>query len=382
MLITGRKAPAPGENHPQTRLQRFVIARSEATKRSCASRDRRGSSDCFGAARLAMTSVLSAIGLALVSALSPGEASAQTGTAKAEAWPTKPIRFLVGFPAGGPTDVVARIVGERVSAQIGQRFIIDNRPGAAGNIAVEIMAKSVADGHTLLYSSNAIALSPGLYSKLGYDPLKDIAPVTQVGAGCLIFLVHPSLPVKNVKAFIEYARSRPGQLNYASSGTGTSTHLAAVLFSQRTGIQTQHVPYKGTAPSLVDMIAGRTQFLMGAVLTAVPHVREGKLRALAVTGAKRIQSLPEVPTLNEADLPGFVVTTWQGIFAPAGIPSAVLERVNAEFVKAVHSPELRPRIEQQDMDPTGLSVAEFTKFYRTELASWTKVAKDAGLKAE
>jgi tripartite-type tricarboxylate transporter receptor subunit TctC len=194
---------------------------------------------------------------------------------QAQAWPSKPIRMLVGFPPGGPTDVVARIVSENLAAQIGQRIIIDNRPGAAGNIAVEILTKATPDGHTLLYSSNAIALSPGLYSKLGYDPWKDLAPITEIGNGCLIFVVHPSLPVKSVQEFIDYAKARPGQLNYASSGAGTSTHLAAVLFSQRTGIQTQHIPYKGTAPSLVDMIAGRTQFLMGAVLTAVPHIKEG-----------------------------------------------------------------------------------------------------------
>jgi tripartite-type tricarboxylate transporter receptor subunit TctC len=290
--------------------------------------------------------------------------------------------MLVGFPAGGPTDVVARIVSDKVASQVGQRIIIDNRPGAAGNIAVEILTRANADGHTLLYSSNAIALSPGLYSKLGYDPHKDLAPVTEIGAGCLIFVVHPSLPPKTAQEFVDYAKARPGQLNYASSGAGTSTHLAAVLFSQRTGIQTQHIPYKGTAPSLVDMIAGRTQFLMGAVLTAVPHVKEGRLRALAVTGSKRIASLPDVRTLEESGFPGFVVTTWQGIFAPAGIPAAVLARVNGEFVKAVHSPELKPRIEQQDMDPTGLPVKTFNAMYYAELKRWTKVAKDAGLKAE
>ena len=300
----------------------------------------------------------------------------------AQAWPAKPIRMLVGFPPGGPTDVVARIVSEKVAAQVGERFVIDNRPGAAGNIAVEILAKSNPDGHTLLYSSNAIALSPGLYSKLGYDPDKDVAPVTEIGSGCLIFLVHPSLPVTGVQEFIDYAKARPGQLNYASSGAGTSTHLAAVLFSQRTGIQTQHIPYKGTAPSLVDMIAGRTQFLMGAVNTAVPHVRDGRLRALAVTGAKRVQSLPDLRTLDEGGLPGFVVTTWQGLFAPAGTPAAVLARVNAAFARAIHSPELKPKLEQQDMQPTAPSVAEFTAMYRAELTKWTKVARDAGLKAE
>jgi len=300
----------------------------------------------------------------------------------AQDWPNKPIRMLIGFPPGGPTDVVGRIVSEKVSGQINQRIIIDNRAGAAGNIAAEILAKAVPDGHTLLYSSNSIALSPGLYSKLGFDPLKDLAPITEIGSGCLIFVVHPSLPVKSVQEFIDYAKARPGQLNYASSGAGTSTHLAAVLFSQRTGIQTQHVPYKGTAPSLVDMIAGRTQFLMGAVNTAVPHVKEGRLRALAVTGAKRIQSLPELRTLDEGALPGFVVTSWQGLFAPAGTPAAVLARVHAEFVKAVHSPELRPKLEQQDMEPTGPAINEFIAMYRTELKTWTKVARDAGLKAE
>jgi len=317
--------------------------------------------------------------LAAASAVSHAQA---TSTGSGQAWPTKPIRMLVGFPPGGPTDVVARIVSEKVSAQINQRIIIDNRPGAAGNIAVELLTKANADGHTLLYSSNAIALSPGLYSKLGYDPNKDLAPVTEIGAGCLIFLVHPSLPVKTSQEFIEYAKARPGQLNYASSGSGTSTHLAAVLYSQRTGIQTQHVPYKGTAPSLVDMLAGRTQFLMGAVLTAVPHVKEGRLRALAVTGGKRIKSLPNLPTLEESGLPGFVVTTWQGIFAPAGIPAPVLAKINAEFVKAIHSADLRPKIEAQDMEPTGLGVKAFSAAYYAELKRWTKVAKDAGLKAD
>ena len=299
-----------------------------------------------------------------------------------QAWPTKPIRLLVGFPAGGPTDIVARLVADRVSTQINQRIVVDNRPGAAGNIAVELLAKSNPDGHTLLYSSNAIALSPGLYTKLGYDPLKDIAPVTEIGAGQLIFLVHPSLPAKTPQEFVDYAKARPGQLNYGSSGTGTSTHLAAVLFSQRAGIQTQHVPYKGTAPSLVDLVAGRTQFLMGAVLTAVPHVKEGRLRALGVTGSKRLASLPELKTLEESGFPGFVVTTWQGVFAPGGTASALLNRVNAEFVKAIHSPELKPKIEQQDMEPTGPTATQFDKMYRAELARWTKVAKDAGLKAE
>jgi len=319
--------------------------------------------------------VRASLAAGMLAAVAPGVLHAQP------AWPTKPIRLLVGFPAGGPTDVVARIFAEKIAAQVSQQVVVDNRPGAAGNIAVELLTKANPDGHTLVYSSNAIALSPGLYAKLGYDPMKDIAPVTEIGAGCLVFVVHPSLPTTNVQEFIDYAKARPGKLNYASSGAGTSTHLAAVLFSQRTGIVTQHVPYKGTAPSLVDMIAGRTQFLMGAVLTAVPHIKEGRLRALAVTGMKRIKSLPEVRTLHEAGLPGFEVTTWQGIFAPGPTPPAVLARIHAEVVKAVHSPDLRPRIEQQDMEPTGPSLAAFTKSYRDQVVHWTKIAKDAGLQA-
>ena len=303
-------------------------------------------------------------------------------TGSGQVWPTKPIRMLVGFPAGGPTDVVARIVSEKASQQMGQQVVVDNRPGAAGNIAVEILTRAAGDGHTLLYSSNAIAVSPGLYSKLPYDPLKDITPVTEIGAGCLIFIVHPTLPIKSAAEFITYAKARPGQMNFASSGTGTSTHLAPVMFSQRVGITTQHIPYKGTAPSLVDMIGGRVQFMMGAVLTAVPHVREGRLRALAVTGKKRIASLPDLRTLDEGELPGFVVTTWQGLFAPANVPPATLARVNAEFVKAIKSPELRPKIEQQDMEPTAPGHVEFNAMYRAELARWSKVAKDAGLKAD
>ena len=335
-----------------------------------------------------MTPRLNGILIAAVMSVGAGvlvapHAHAQTAsTGSGQAWPTKPIRMLVGFPPGGPTDVVARIVSEKVAQQTGYQVVVDNRPGAAGNIAVEILTRAAGDGHTLLYSSNAIAVSPGLYAKLPYDPLKDITPVTEIGAGCLIFFVHPSLPIKSVPEFIAYAKARPGQMNFASSGTGTSTHLAPVMFSQRVGIQTQHIPYKGTAPSLIDMIAGRTQFMMGAVLTAVPHVRDGRLRALGVTGKKRIASLPDLRTLDEADLPGFVVTTWQGLFGPAGMPPAVLARVNAEFVKAIKSPELRPKIEQQDMEPTAPGHVEFNAMYRAELARWGKVAKDAGIKAD
>lgn len=304
------------------------------------------------------------------------------GFAQAQPYPTKPIRMLVGFPAGGPTDVVGRIIAEKLTWQLGQPVVVENRAGAAGNIAAEQVARAAPDGYTLLYASNAIAISPAIYAKLGFDPLKDMTPITEAGTGSLVFLVHPSVPVKSVKEFVAYAKERPGQLNYASSGAGTITHLAAVLFAQQTGIQVQHVPYKGSAPSLVDLVAGRVQFLLGAINTAMPFVKEGKLRAFAVTGMKRSGALPDLPTLHESDLPGFEAANWQGVFAPPGTPAAVVTRLNAEFVKAVRSPELRPKLVQQDMEPTGTSLDAFAAQMKSEVARWIRVAREAGIKAE
>ena len=228
----------------------------------------------------------------------------------AQGWPNKPIKFIVSYPPGGATDTFARAYGDYISKQLGQTVLVENKAGAGGTVGALEVKRSPADGYTVLIHTNLVASEPWLKPNLSYNFLKDMTPIMAINETPFVLLVNPSLPVKTVKEFVEYAKTRPGQLNYASSGAGTSTHLASVLFTQRTGIQAQHVPYKGTAPSLVDMIAGRTQFLMGAVLTAVPHVKEGRLRALAVTGAKRIQSLPELRTLTESDLPGFVVTTW------------------------------------------------------------------------
>ena len=302
--------------------------------------------------------------------------------ALAQEYPTKPLRLLVGFPAGGPTDILARVIGEKLAGQLGQPVVIENRPGAAGNIAADVVAKSAADGYTLLYASNSIAISPAITAKLAFDPVKDLAPVTETASGSLALLVHPSVPARNVKEFIEYARQRPGELNYASSGSGTITHFAAELFAIQTAIQIRHIPYKGSSPSLVDLLAGRVQMLMGAINTALPYVKDGKLRPLAVTGLRRSAALPEVPTLAESGLPGFSAVNWQGVFAPAGTPPAILARVNAEFVKAVRSPELAPKLALQDMEPSGTSAAEFGEAFRKELARWAKVAKDAGIKAE
>lgn len=302
--------------------------------------------------------------------------------AAAQEYPAKPVRLLVGFPAGGPTDILARVIGDKLSGQIGQPVVVENRPGAAGNIAADAVSKAAADGYTLLYASNSIAISPAITAKLSFDPAKDLVPVTETASGSLALLVHPSVPAKSIKEFIEYARQRPGQLNYASSGAGTITHFAAELFASQTGIKVQHVPYKGSSPSLVDLVAGRVHFLMGAINTALPFVKEGKLRPLAVTGLRHSPALPGVPTLAESGLPGFSAVNWQGVFAPAGTPSAILARLNAEFAKAVRSPELAPKLAQQDMEPNGSSAADFGDAFRKELARWAKVAKDAGIKAE
>lgn len=299
--------------------------------------------------------------------------------AAAQEFPVKPVRLLVGFPAGGPTDILARLIGEKLSAQFGQPVVVENRPGAAGNIAADVVTKSPPDGHTLLYASNSIAISPAI-SQVAFDPVKDLVPVTETASGSLVLLVHPSVPAKNVKEFIDYARARPGELTYASSGAGTITHFAAELLAVQTGIRAQHIPYKGSSPSLVDLVAGRVQFLIGAINTALPFVKEGRLRALAVTGLRPSAALPGVPTLAESGLPGFSAINWQGVFAPAGTPPALVARLNAEFARAVRSPDLAPKLAQQDMEPNGSSAAEFSEAFRKELARWAKVAKDAGIK--
>ena len=316
--------------------------------------------------------------LALLGAL----ALSTTSAAHAQTWPTRPLRLLVGFPPGGPTDVVGRLVTERLTDQLRQQVVIDNRPGAAGNIAAEMVAKASPDGYTLLFSSSAIALSPGMYSKLGYDPVKDLAPITEIGSGMLVLAVHPSLPVKTVREFIDYAKARPGQLNYGSSGAGTGTHFGPLLFSRQVGIETQHIPYKGTAPTLVDAIAGRVQFIMGTLNTALPHIRDNRLRALAVTGTKRSAVLPDSPTLDDAGVKGFLLTSWQAMFAPARTPPAVLDRIHAEVTRALRSAEMKPKLEQQDVEATVPPMAKFTKSYRAELAKWTKLAREVGLKAD
>ena len=323
------------------------------------------------------------LGVAAQLAAACGVCQAQApATGSGPAWPNKPVRMLVGFPPGGPTDVVARIVSEKLMGQIGQRIVIDNRPGAAGNIAVEILTKAVPDGHTLLYSSNAIALSPGLYSKLGYDPWKDLAPITEIGNGCLIFVVHPSLPVKSVKDFLGIARAKPGEIFYSTAGRGTVGHLAAELLNSVAKIKLTAVHYKGTGPSMIDLVAGHVQMQFPSMPAAVQYTRPGKLRMIAQTGEKRSNAAGEVPTMQEQGLKGFVVSSGFAMFAPAGTPKPIIDRLNGAMVKALNDPAVKNNLAQQGAEVVASTPEAHDKFNRAEIAKWIKVAREAGIQPE
>ena len=299
-----------------------------------------------------------------------------------QAWPSKPIRMVVAFPPGGPTDIVSRVIAQRLSEQLGQQVIIDNKPGAGGNIAAELIANAPADGHTLFYNTSAVVIGPALYSKVNYDTLKDFAPVALTASVPMVLAVNPNLPARSVKEFLDLARSKPGQLNYSSSGTGTITHLASAMLSTQTGIQTQHVPYKGSAPGLVDLASGQTQFMIDTINTVLPYVRDGRLRGLAVSSMKRSSVLPDLPTLHESGLSGFDASAWQGIMAPAATPNDIIQRLNAEVNKALAHPEVRAKLAAQGADVLGGTSAEYAAHLRSELPRWAKAVKDSGAKAD
>jgi tripartite-type tricarboxylate transporter receptor subunit TctC len=299
-----------------------------------------------------------------------------------QAWPNKPIRMVVAFPPGGPTDIVSRVIAQRLSEQLGQQVIIDNKPGAGGNIAAELIANAPADGYTLFYNTSAVVIGPALYSKVNYDTLKDFAPVALTASVPMVLAVNPNLPARSVKEFLDLARSKPGQLNYSSSGTGTITHLASAMLSTQTGIQTQHVPYKGSAPGLVDLASGQTQFMIDTINTVLPYVRDGRLRGLAVSSMKRSSVLPDLPTLHESGLSGFDAAAWQGIVAPAATSSDIVQRLNAEVNKALAHPEVRAKLAAQGADVLGGTSAEYAAHLRSELPRWAKAVKDSGAKVD
>jgi tripartite-type tricarboxylate transporter receptor subunit TctC len=296
----------------------------------------------------------------------------------AQGYPTKPARVVVPYPPGGPTDIVARVVSQKLSEQMGQQFIVENRPGAGGNIGAEAVAKSPADGYTLLVATTAHAINPSLFKSLGYNLTKDFAPVSQLTSGPLVIVANPSLPAKSVQELIALAKAKPGTLNYASSGNGQSTHLSAELFATMAGIKMNHIPYKGSAPALTDVMGGQASLMFDTMLSAMPQVKNGKLKAIAVTSAARSPAAPEVPTVAESGLPGYEAIAWNGLLVPAGTPADVVAKLNAELKKALDAPDVKDRFSAQGFGAAWNTREAFAKFIQSELDKWAKVVKVSG----
>ena len=305
------------------------------------------------------------------------------GTALAQPYPVKPVRIVVPFAPGGGTDIVARTVGAKLSESMGQNFIVENRAGAAGAIGAELVAKSAPDGYTLLLgSSGPVTLNPALHPKLPYAPLRDFAPIALITTMPFLMVVHPSLPVRSVKELIALAKSRPGELNYASPGSGSSTHLATELFKAMARVDIVHVPYKGVAPAATDLVSGRVQMLSGDLNTLMPHVAAGKMRPLAVTGAKRSALLPEMPTVAEAGVPGYEASGWFGLLAPAAVPPEIVRRLNGEVANVLQTDDLRKRLAGLGGEVAGGTPEAFRDHLRRESEKWRKVIRTLGLKPD
>ncbi|MBM3342731.1 MAG: tripartite tricarboxylate transporter substrate binding protein [Betaproteobacteria bacterium] len=298
-------------------------------------------------------------------------------------YPTKPIRFILGFPPGGASDAVARLLTAPVAQRLGQQLVIDNRPGAGGNIAGEIAARAAPDGHTWFLGNNGIlATNQTLYQKMPFDSLRDFATVILLGTQPSVLVTHPSLPVKTVKELIALARSKPGQLNYASTGTGTAGHLAGELFKGLAKVEYQHIPYKGGGPAVVDLVAGQVHFMFATAASVLGHTRSGRLRALAVTSAQRSSAAPELPTVSEAAIAGFEALTWHGIVVPAATPAPIVGKINSELNAALATNELKERLAAQGVEARGGKPEEFAAFLRSEIPKWSKVVRDSSAKVE
>ena len=300
----------------------------------------------------------------------------------AQAYPVKPVRVIFPFPAGGPTDLLGRAVAQKLSDQTGQQFIADTRPGAGGNLGLELAAKAPPDGYTIVLSSPLVAISPSLYAKLNYDPAKDLAPISQIAIIQNGLLVHPSVPAKSLKEFIQLARRNPGKLNFGSGGVGTSTHLAPELLQSLAGLKMVHVPYKGSGQALVGMISGEVDMLIMAVPAAASQIQAGKVRALAVLSNQRSPLIPQVPTSKEAGVEHFEVPIWYGILAPAATPREIIMRLNAELSKALTAPDMKERLASAGIEPMTSTPEQFASFIKSETVRFAKVIKDAGIKPE
>jgi len=313
------------------------------------------------------------------SLLVPGAVVAQ---GSGEAYPARTVRVVIGLAPGGGTDLQARLFAQKLSENLGRPFVVENRTGAGGTIAYAQVAKSPPDGYTLMGVTSGYTITPAVYSKLPYDPVKDFAPISLVAQAPFLLLTHPSLPVRSVKDLLALARAKPAMLDCGSAGHGSSTHMAYELFRTMAGVNIAHIPYKGTGPALIDAMAGQVHMLFGNVLSSLTHVKTGRLRALAVTTAKRSMVLPDLPTVSESGVPGYENSTWFGLLAPAGTPAAVLNKLNAELVKASQSPDIVDRLAPDGGEPVGSTPEQFGRHLALEIARWRKVVKDAGMKVE
>src|SRR3954469_779111 len=306
----------------------------------------------------------------IIAALFAPPASAQT-------YPSKPIRMVVGYPAGGPTDVIGRTVAQKLSAAFSQQVIVDNRPGASGMIGAELVAKAPPDGYTLLTVPITYAVTPSVYPKMPYDAEKDLTPVALIAAAPFILVVHPTLPVKTVKDLIALAKSRPARINYASASNGGMPHLAGELFNSMTGVKLVHIPYKGAAPATVDLLAGQVSLMFNNMLSAMPHVKSGKLRAVAVTSAKRSRAVPDLPTIAET-VDGYEASGWYGAFAPTATPRELITKLNTDINRLMRSTDVAQRLAGDGVEPVTMTADQFATYLHQEIVKWGKVVKASG----
>ncbi len=319
---------------------------------------------------------------AAVAAISTTGALAQGGSSADSSYPTKPIRIVVPLTAGGPTDLLARIVGQQLGEKLGQTVIIENRPGAGGNIGAELVAKAAPDGYTLFMgTSGPLSINGSLYNKLPYNPATDFAPIVLIASAPFVVATHPSLPAKSVKELIDLARSKPGQLNFGAV-SGSAAHLATELFKSMAGLDMVHIAYKGAAPATNDLVAGQIQLSFASTPGVMPSVKAGKLTALAVTSAKRMTELPQIPTLAESGLPGYEASVWYGLAAPAKTPQAIVVRLNTEINKILQDRDVRQKLLANDFEPAGSTPEQFDAFIKAETAKWAKIVKSSGAKAD
>jgi len=308
--------------------------------------------------------------------------AAVSGYSSAQDFPSKPLRLVVGSTPGGGTDISARLIAPKMSEQLGQQVVVENRPGATTTIGVNYVVRSAPDGYTLLMGVSSLAINPHILKNVPYDALKDLAPVTQVLVAPNIMVAHPSLPIRTVKDLVAFARARPGQLNFAAGGAGSSQHLAIELFLYMTGTKIVHVPYKGQGMALIDVVAGQVSLMMANVISALPHVRSARLRALGVTGSKRTTVAPDIPTIAEAGVPGYEVLQWYGVLAPAATPREIIGRLHGVIAHAVQDPKIRERIVADAGEPVGNTPDEFSAILRADYKKWGDVIREAGIRVD